>query len=83
MSSSKSGLWTVLFVVLLLAPAASFADTNCEAGNGALNTAQPQGVTPQEIIQKFAAREELFTTTGVSALRTSPLLRRTRCARSV
>ncbi|HZD94813.1 MAG TPA: hypothetical protein VE133_11195 [Candidatus Sulfotelmatobacter sp.] len=60
MSSSKSGLWTVLFVVLLLAPAASFADTNCEAGNGALNTAQPQGVTPQEIIQKFAAREELF-----------------------
>jgi hypothetical protein len=45
---------------LLLAPAGLLADTNCEEGAGPLNNAQPQGITTQEIIQQFAAKEELF-----------------------
>lgn len=36
------------------------AETNCEEGNGPLKTAQPNGITPQEIIQKFAAKEAVF-----------------------
>jgi len=34
--------------------------TNCEEGHGPLNTAEPQGMTPEQIIQKFAAREAIF-----------------------
>ncbi len=56
----KTVLRLVLISAFLLAPAALLADTNCEEGAGALNPAQPQGMTPQEIIQKFAAREEIF-----------------------
>lgn len=36
------------------------AETNCEEGNGPLNSAQPKSITPQEIIQKFAAKEAVF-----------------------
>jgi hypothetical protein len=50
----------VLISVLLLMPAALLGQTNCDEGTGPLNTAQPQGMTTQDIIQKFAAREELF-----------------------
>src|SRR4029077_2238799 len=60
MNFRKSGLWAILISIAMLAPAAAFADTNCEEGNAVLNPAQPQGGTTQEIIQKFAAREELF-----------------------
>ena len=60
MNSSKAGLSAVLISVFLLMPAVLLADTNCDEGAGALNPAQPQGITPQEIIQKFVAREELF-----------------------
>jgi hypothetical protein len=56
----KTVLRLVLIPAFLLTPAALLADTNCEEGTGPLNTAQPQGMTPQEIIQKFAAREEVF-----------------------
>jgi hypothetical protein len=56
----KTVLRLALIPAFLLAPAALLADTNCEEGTGQLNTAQPQGMTPQEIIQKFAAREEVF-----------------------
>ncbi|HEV8490678.1 MAG TPA: hypothetical protein VGR76_00355 [Candidatus Angelobacter sp.] len=56
----KTVLRLVLILAFLLMPAALLADTNCEEGTGPLNTAQPQGLTPQEIIQKFAAREEVF-----------------------
>lgn len=41
-------------------PLAMLAETNCDAGNGPLNTAQPQGITSQDIIQKFAGREGIF-----------------------
>ena len=60
MNSPKLRTFAILISVVLLAPLASFADTNCEEGAGTLDTAQPKGTTVQEIIQKFAAREELF-----------------------
>jgi hypothetical protein len=56
----KTVLRLVLIPALLLTPTALLADTNCDEGTGPLNPAQPQGMTPQEIIQKFAAREEVF-----------------------
>jgi len=56
----KTVLRLVLIPAFLLTPAALLADTNCEEGAGTLNPAQPQGMTTQEIIQKFAAREEVF-----------------------
>ncbi|HKR96022.1 MAG TPA: hypothetical protein VJW55_11695 [Candidatus Angelobacter sp.] len=60
MNFSKPGLWIVLLSFVLLAPVTSPAETNCEEGAGPLNTAQPKGITPEEIIQKFTAREEQF-----------------------
>jgi len=56
----KTALRLVLISAFLLTPASLLADTNCEEGTGPLNPAQPKGMTPQEIIQKFAAREEVF-----------------------
>ena len=50
----------VLVLLFPLALAAQKAETNCEDGNGKLNTAQPQGVTVQELIQKFAGKEAIF-----------------------
>ncbi len=60
MNFSKTILRAILISLLLSAPAALGADTNCDAGAGPLNPAQPQGITAQEIIQQFAAKEELF-----------------------
>ena len=48
----------IFLFALLMMPAAVLAHTNCDEGAGPLNNAQPQGMTPQQIIQKFAAREE-------------------------
>jgi hypothetical protein len=59
MNLSRAGLCAVL-ISFLLAPAALPAQTNCEEGTGALNPAPPAGKTTEEIIQKFAAREEMF-----------------------
>jgi hypothetical protein len=60
MNFSKSSLRVVLVAIVLFTPALSFADTNCEEGAGPLNPAQPQGITTQEILQKLAAREDMF-----------------------
>src|ERR1700704_2847858 len=60
MNFFKAALRVVLIPALLVTPAAMVGQTNCDEGTGALNPAQPQGMTTQEIIQKFAAREELF-----------------------
>ncbi len=59
MNLSKLAL-RVLIHGLLLIPAALLAQTNCDEGTGPLNPAQPQGMTPQEIIEKFGAKEEIF-----------------------
>ena len=60
MTFFQAGLRAMILSVFLLMPALLLADTNCDEGAGALNPAQPQAMTTQEIIQKFAAREELF-----------------------
>ncbi len=49
-----------VFCLLFLAPAALFAQTNCEEGTGPLNPAQPSGTTVEAIIQKFSAQESFF-----------------------
>ena len=49
-----------LFVSLLAFTGTAAAQTNCEEGNGQLNTAQPNGISPEDIIKKFAARELIF-----------------------
>ena len=52
---------TLIFLfALLMMPAAVLAQTNCDEGTGPLNNAQPQGTTPQQIIEKFGAKEEIF-----------------------
>lgn len=55
----KLHLWSFVCFALLL-PATLFADTNCDDGSGQLNSASPRGITPEEIIQKFAAKEAIF-----------------------
>lgn len=53
--------WRAFLVFfILIIPAALFAQTNCEEGDGPLNSQQPKGTTSQEIIQKFAAKEAIF-----------------------
>jgi hypothetical protein len=47
-------------MLLFVLPLTVAAQTNCEEGNGPLNPAQPKGISPQEIIQKFAAKEAVF-----------------------
>lgn len=59
MNRPKFPLWTVL-ISLLVIPAVLQAQTNCEEGDGTLKSGQPQSVTPDQIIQKFAAKEAVF-----------------------
>ena len=52
--------WSVLAVALTIAGTGPLAaQTNCDEGNGPLNSAKPS-IDPQGIIQKFAAREAVF-----------------------
>lgn len=59
--------WTTTFSVKIvalaicaLAPIALTAQTNCEAGDGSLNSAPPQSISVQDLIQKFAGQEAVF-----------------------
>jgi hypothetical protein len=59
--------WTTTFSVKIVAlvicaicPLALTAQTNCEAGDGPLNSAPPQAISVQDLIQKFAGREAIF-----------------------
>ena len=47
-------------LLVSLLPLALAAQTNCEDGNGPLNSAQPQGISVQDLIQKFAGKEGVF-----------------------
>jgi hypothetical protein len=60
MTYSRLALNVCVAAFTLLLPCLLPAQTNCESGNGTLNTAEPQGRTVQEIIQKFAGQEEIF-----------------------
>ncbi len=42
---------------LLIVAASAAAQTDCSAGNGDLDTSPPKDITPEQIIQKFAAQE--------------------------
>jgi hypothetical protein len=44
-------------IVVLLAPSALWAQTDCEAGNGLLDFAPPKTMSVPELIQKFGAAE--------------------------
>jgi len=50
------------FLVLLIVstPMMIQAQTNCDEGAGPLSTAQPKGMTVDQVIEKFAAREGIF-----------------------
>jgi hypothetical protein len=60
MKIERLAWWGACLLLLLLFPAVLAAQTNCEEGSEPLNTSQPQGTTPQNIIQKFAAKEAIF-----------------------
>jgi hypothetical protein len=60
MSLQRAASWLSVVLFVTFVGGRLLADTNCEEGNGPLNPAQPQGVTTQEIIKRFAAREEIF-----------------------
>jgi len=47
----------LLSVVLALLPAPAGAQTDCSEGNSPLDTAPPKDMTPQQLIDKFAAKE--------------------------
>lgn len=50
----------VALAICALFPLALTAQTNCEAGDGPLNSAPPQSISVQDLIQKFAAKEAIF-----------------------
>ena len=49
-----------LTICVLLSPLVLTAQTNCEEGDGTLNSAPPQSISVQDLIQKFAAQEAVF-----------------------
>lgn len=60
MTLSRLALKAGLVILLFVAPVALLAETDCDAGAGPLRPDQPKGITTQEIIQRFAAREATF-----------------------
>jgi len=59
--------WTTTFsmkfvalAICVLSPLALTAQTNCEAGDGPINSAPPQAISVQDLIQKFAGQEAVF-----------------------
>jgi len=51
---------TCLFFLFALFPLTLSAETDCDQGNGRLNSAQPKAIAPDEIIRKFAEKEAVF-----------------------
>ncbi len=61
MNCRKLSWWASLVLFGVLSSATLFGQTTtCDEGNGPMNPAQPQGMTPQDVIQKFAAKEAIF-----------------------
>jgi len=52
--------WLGIVVTLALWPPAVRAQTDCDKGSGPLRQEQPQGLTRQEIIERFTANESAF-----------------------
>jgi hypothetical protein len=59
MKGRKIVLWATAFLFLFL-PVALPGQTNCEEGAGTLNRVPLQGLTAEDIIRKFAAKESTF-----------------------
>jgi len=59
-ANAKTFALKLVALTVLLSPLALTGETNCEEGNGPLNSAQPQGISVQDLIQKFAAKEAIF-----------------------
>jgi hypothetical protein len=49
--------WQVIPLCVLLLSTRSWGQTDCEAGNGALDSAAPKTMSAQDVIQKFGAAE--------------------------
>lgn len=60
MISCRFALHACLALLVLSLPMAIHAQTNCDEGAGPLKTEQPKGLSVQEVIEKFAAREAIF-----------------------
>jgi hypothetical protein len=60
MNLSRMRVALIFCFALSMMPVVATAQTNCDEGTGPLNPAQPQGLTPQQIIEKFGAKEEIF-----------------------
>jgi hypothetical protein len=60
MKYPRLALSACVLLLAMLSPLALAAQTNCDAGNGPLNSAQPQGISVQDLIRKFAGQEEVF-----------------------
>ena len=48
---------TLFIVVVAVLLAGAHAQTDCAEGNGVLDMSPPKNMTPQDLIQKFAAEE--------------------------
>jgi hypothetical protein len=59
-ANAKTFALKLVALTVLLSPLALTGETKCEEGNGPLNSAQPQGISVQDLIQKFAAKEAIF-----------------------
>ena len=58
--ATSFSLKIVALAICALSPLALTAQTNCEAGDGPLNSAPPQSISVQDLIQKFAGQEAVF-----------------------
>src|SRR5215472_11953342 len=64
-STSRFTACKILFAGLLfINPQAALPQSNSpqDSGSGPINPAAPKGITPEQVIQKFAAREKEFKT---------------------
>jgi len=60
MSCLRLTLYVCVVALACMLPASLAAQTNCEDGNGRLNSAPPQGISVPELVQKFAGKEAVF-----------------------
>jgi hypothetical protein len=59
-SSRLSFLSTGVLLLSFCFASLALGETNCEEGNGRLDPAPPRNVSPEQIIEKFAAKEAVF-----------------------
>ncbi len=60
MKCPRLALSACVSLLAMLFPLALAAQTNCDAGDGTLNSAPPQSISVQDLIQKFAGQEAVF-----------------------